>query len=46
MAKPLKDPYAPAKPNPNQKPSSPYLPGKSPHKLAKKKREPVNEVNV
>ena len=42
MAKPLKDPYAPAKPDPNQKPSSPYLPGKSPHKLAKNTTNKVN----
>ena len=36
MADPLPPPGEDTRqrPNPNQKPSSPYLPGKSPHKLA------------
>ena len=37
--------HPPGKPGtPNPEPSSPYLPGKSPHKLAKK--HVVNDVNV
>ena len=36
--------HPPGKPGaPNPEPSSPYLPGKSPHKLAKK--HVVNDVN-
>ena len=39
--------HPPGKPGaPNPEPSSPYLPGKSPHRLAKKNREPVNNVNA
>ena len=35
------------KPNPNSKPSSPYEPWRDyPVRKAKKKREPVNEVNA